>query len=113
MRLQVFVQNNSKQISFDTRQSGRRNAIIFWRFKNIKKNYNDTITNDSGTKLDILAEGYHSFEDLQKEFKSNNITLELNSYDNTCSITSTGNSVKLGSLGLMLGFVKDHTFTQM
>ena len=80
--------------------------------QNIKKNYNDTITNDLGTKLDILPEGYYSFEDLQKEFKSKNITLELNSYNNTCSITSTGNSVKLGALGLMLGFVKDHTFTQ-
>ena len=117
MRLQVFVQNNERQMSFDTRQSGRRdiilrNATILWKFKNIKKNFNDTITDDSGTKLDILAEGYYSFEDLQKKFMSNNITLELNSYDNTCSITSTGNSVKLGNLGVMLGFVKDHTFTQ-
>ena len=85
MRLQVFVQNNERQISFDNRQGGRRdmilrNATIFWKMKNIKKNDNDTITNDSGTKLDILAEGYYSFEDLQKKFKSNNITLGLNSY---------------------------------
>ena len=106
MRLQVFVQNNGKQISFDNRQGGRRdmilrNATIFWRLKNIKKNYNDTITDDTGVrKLDILPEGYYSFEDLQKKFKSNNITMDLNSYDNTCSITSTGNSVKLGNLGV-------------
>ena len=40
------------------------------------------------------------------------ITMELNSYDNNCSITSTGNSVKLGNLGVMLGFAKDHTLTQ-
>ena len=64
-----------------------RNATIFWRFKNIKKNFNDEITNDSGKKLDILAERYYSFEDFQKKFKKNNITLDLNSYDNTCSIT--------------------------
>ena len=115
MRLQVFVQNNKKQISFDARQGERRdmtlrNATIFWKVKNIKKNDNDTITNDSGTKLDILAKGYYSFEDLQKKFKSNNITMDLNSYDNTCSITSTANSVKLGNHGAMLA--KDHTFTQ-
>ena len=89
-----------------------RNATIFWRFENIKKNFIDTIKDDSGTKLDVLAEGYYSFEDLQKKFKSNNITLELNSYDNTSSITSTWNSVKLGNLGVLLGFTKDHTFTQ-
>ena len=66
MRLQVFVENNSKQISFDNRQSGWRdmilkNATIFWRFKSIKKNYNDETTVPSGTKLDIISEGYIAF----------------------------------------------------
>ena len=74
MRLQVFVQNNSKQISFDTRQSARRemilrNATIFWRFKNINKNYNDIIADAPGTRLDIISERYHSFQDLQEIFK--------------------------------------------
>ena len=117
MRLQVFVENNTKQISFDTRQSRRRdmilrNATIFWRFKNIIKNNNDDISDASGTKLDILPEGYYSFEDLQKKFKGNNITLDLNSYDNTCSIAATAKNIKLGNLEAMLGYAKDHTFTQ-
>ena len=80
MRLQVFVQNNNKQISFDTRQSGRRdmifrNATSFWRFKNIKKNFNDTVTDTSGTKLDILEEGYYTLDNLQTKLKTNNLTL--------------------------------------
>ena len=87
MRLQVFVQNNQKQIHFDTRQSGRRemilrNATIFLRFKNIKKNYNDDITDASGTKIDVISEGYHSFQDLHEIFKVNNITLSPNFHDN-------------------------------
>ena len=49
MRLQVFVENNGKKFSFDTRQSGRRemilrNATVFWGFKNIMKNDNNTIS---------------------------------------------------------------------
>ena len=117
MRLQVFKQNNSKQISFDTRQSGRRdiilrNATIFWRFKNIKKNNNDTITDALETRIDIISEGYHSFQDLQEIFKANNITMSSNFQDNTCSITPTVKNIKLGNLGMMLGFAEDHTFTK-
>ena len=68
MRLQVFVQNNSEQVTFDTRQSDRReiilrNATIFWRFNNILKNHNDDIEDTLGTKIDIISEGYHSFQD--------------------------------------------------
>ena len=116
MRLQVFEQNNCKQISFDTRQSGRRdmilrNGTIFWRFKNIKKNFNDEITNPSGTNLDIISEGYLSFQDLQEIFKVNNITLAPNFHDNTCSITPQ-KTIKLGNLGVMLGFAKDATLTR-
>ena len=116
MRLQVFVENNSKQISFDTGQSGRRdmiirNATIFWRFKNIKKNFNGIIADASGTKLDLISEGYHSFLDLQEIFKVNNITLAPNFHDNTCSITPT-KTIKLGNLGVMLGFAKDATLTR-
>ena len=116
MRLQVFVQNNSKQISFDTRQSARReiilrNATIFWRFKNIKKNYNDKILDSLGAPVDVISEGYHSFQNLQEIFKVNNITLAPNFHDNTCSITPQ-KTVKLDNLGVMLGFAKDATLTR-
>ena len=117
MRLQVFVQNNKKTINFDVRQSGKfnmylRNATIFWRFKNVMKNDNDTISDSSGTKLDILAEGYYTLDDLETKLKTNNITLTRNTCDNTCSITPTAKNIKQGNLGVMLGFAKGHTFTK-
>ena len=117
MRLQVYVQNNKKTIAFDNRQSGKfdmylRKATIFWRFKNIKKNNNDIITDSLGTRIDIISEGYHSFQDLQEIFKANNITMAPNYHDNTCSITPTAKNIELGNLGVMLGFDKDKTFTK-
>ena len=116
MRLQVFVENNRKTINFDVRQSGKfdmylRNATIFWRFTNVKKSDNDTISDSSGTKLDILPEGYYTLDDLQTKLKTNNITLTKNNYDSTVSITPTVKNIKLGNLGVMLGFAKDFTFT--
>ena len=117
MRLQVFVENNGKKFSFDTRQSGRRemilrNATVFWAFKNIMKNDNDTIFDSSGTKLDILSEGYYTLDDLETRLKTNNITLMRNTFDNTCLITPTAKNIKLRNLGVMLGFAKDKVFTK-
>ena len=85
-----------------------RNATVFWRFKNIKKNFNDEITDPLGTKLDIISEGCCSFQHLQEV---NYITLAPNFHNNTCSITPL-KTIKLGNLGVMLGFAKDATLTR-
>ena len=117
MSLQAYIQNNHKKISFDNQQKGKfnmilRNATIFWNFTNIKKGNNDDITDTSGTKLDILTKGYYTLDDLETKFNTNNITLTRNNFDNTCSITPTVKDIKLGNLGVMLGFAKDYTFTK-
>ena len=117
MRFQVYVENNKKIVNFDERQLQRhdmylRNATIFWRMKNIKKGYNDDILDTSDTKVDTISEGYYTLDDLQTKLKTNNITLDKNFYDNSVSLTATTKDIKLGKLGVLLGFAKDHILRQ-
>ena len=108
MRFQVYIEDNKKIVNFDERQSGKydmylRNATIFWKFKNIVKDENDEIRDNTNAKVDTISEGYHSFQDLQAILKANNITMTPNYFDNTCNLTATTKNIKLGNLGVMLG----------
>ena len=108
MRFQVYITDNHKIVNFQERQSGRydmflRNATIFWKFKNIVKDKNDQIRDNSNAKVDTILPGYHSFQDLQTILKTNKITMTPNYFDNTANFTATTKNIKLGELGVMLG----------
>ena len=62
------------------------NATLFWQYKNVCQNVNDTITHGSDTI--IFNEGYWTFDKIQDKLRDNKIALKFNTHDNTCKIYS-------------------------
>ncbi len=77
------------------------NATLFWSYKNVRKNLNDTVTH--GSDVITFGEGYWTFDMIQDKFRNNKIALKYNTYDNTCKIYSDKN-LNLKNFGLLLGF---------
>ena len=82
-----------------------KSATIYCHFKNIVCDVNDNVENVlvSGQNVVKFMDGYWSFTDIQQEFKSKGITLIGNYHNGTCSLKSD-KDVKLGKLGVLLGF---------
>ena len=62
------------------------NAMLFWQYKNVRQNVNDTITH--GRDTIIFNEGYWTFDMIQDKLRDNKIALKFNAHDNTCKIYS-------------------------
>ncbi len=82
------------------------NATLFWHYKNVRQNVNDTVTHGSDTI--IFDEGYWTFDMIQDKLRNNKIALKYNTYDNTCKIYSD-KTLNLKSFGLLLGFSSSYT----
>ncbi len=52
------------------------NAMLFWYYKNVRQNVNDTITH--GSNNIIFDEGYWTFDMIQDKLKDNKIALKFN-----------------------------------
>ena len=117
MKIQADLENNEAIIPYVVSQRGKKqltlqNATIFWNFKNILTNVNDVVedADNPGTQITRFSDGYWSFEDIQSEFKSKDITIISNPHNSTCSIKSTKKALKMGKLGVMLGFEEDKVY---
>ena len=77
------------------------NATLFWHYKNVRKNLNDTVTHGNDTIT--FDEGYWTFDMIQDKLAEKKILLKFNPYDNTSKIYSDKN-LNLKSFGLLLGF---------
>ena len=64
-----------------------------------------------GQNIVKLSDGYWTFEDIQREFKSKGITLIGNYHNGTCSLKTT-KDIKLGNLGVLLGFDETKNFSK-
>ncbi len=85
------------------------NATLFWHYKNVQQNVNDTITHGGSTIR--FGEGYWTFDMIQDSLRDSKIALKFNAYDNTCKIYSEKN-LNLKNFGLLLGFPLSYTVTQ-
>ena len=74
-----------------------KNISIYWKFKNVLKNANDSITGVT------FEGGYWSFNMISEKLSESNILLERNRYDNTCKIRSA-RQLNLLNFGPLLGF---------
>ena len=70
MKLKVFV-GNETTVSLDKSQVNKRYLLlecarIYWNFKNIIRDVNDTVENAivSGQNIVKLSDGYWTFEDI-------------------------------------------------
>ncbi len=84
------------------------NATLFWHYKNIRQNVNDTITHGGDTIT--FNEGYWTFDMIQDKLRDNKIALKYNAHYNTCKIYSDKN-LNLKNFGLLLGFPLSYTVT--
>ena len=120
MKFVTLVQNNDRTVTFDVSQRGKRQltlqkATVFWSFKNILTDVNDVVedADNPGSQITRLSNGYYTIRDIQSEFKSKKITLISNCHNSTCSIKSTEKNLKMGKLGVLLGFDEDKVFTKI
>ena len=83
-----------------------KKLIALWRFENVPQDEQMSLTSQDGSVTQLVfGEGYWSFSDLQKEFAESNITLTPIPHNNTCRISSLENTVDLGNIGPLLGFL--------
>ena len=78
------------------------NATLFWHYKNVRQNVNDTITH--GSDNIIFNEGYWTFDMIQDKLRDNKIALKFNA----CKIYSD-KILNLKNFGLLLGFSLSYT----
>ena len=97
----------------DIRELILRNATIYWRFGNIIWDANDSVDEADlqGNHVLKLSDGYWTFNDIQKKFKDKGIKHIGNYHNGTCSVKPTGKNMKMGKLGVMMGFAEDKLFT--
>ena len=88
-----------------------KEVTVFWNFRNITStigNHTFTITNASPPEKTI-NDGYYDFEQLKTRLENDKIELQMNAYDNTCTIDNKNSStVNLKKLGSLLGFAENH-----
>ena len=84
-----------------------RNAAVYWNFRNITKNFNNTVTLTSTAKDVIFGEGYWTFHMMAEKLAESDVKLYRNRYNNTCKIFSKDSDLNLKNLAPLLGFPKD------
>ena len=88
-----------------------REVTVFWNFKNITQAIGNNTFVIKNTPEDpvTINDGYYDFQALKERLKLNKLELQMNTYNNTCSIDNK-NTVKvdLKKLGPLLGFHENH-----
>ena len=88
-----------------------KEVTVFWNFKNITSTIGNnafTVSNSSPTEKTI-NDGYYDFKQLKSRLENNKLGLQMNAYDNTCTIDNKNNTtVNLKKLGPLLGFGENH-----
>ena len=103
---EYYLEDNLKCKS--TSSMTLNNATLFWHYKNVRQNVNDTITHGSDTIT--FNEGYWTFDMIQDKLDDNKIVLKFNAYDNTCKIYSE-KRLNLRNFSSLLGFPLSYTMS--
>ena len=87
-----------------------KEVTVFWNFKNITSTIGNnafTVTNSSPPEKTI-NDGYYDFEQLKSRLENDKLELQMNAYDNTCTIANKNNTtVNLKKIGVLLGFAEN------
>ena len=87
-----------------------REVTVFWNFKNITSTIgNNTFVIKSNPEVtETINDGYYDFQALKERLKLNKLELQMNTYNNTCTIDNKNNTtVNLKKLGVLLGFAEN------
>ncbi len=92
-KLEIYAQSGKENVEYYLEDNLRckvtsfmtiNSATLFWHYKNVRQNVNDTITHGSDTIT--FDEGYWKFDMIQDRLRENKITLKFNAHSNTCKI---------------------------
>ena len=117
--ISVFIEGAKKKTTFTFKKPiatygtrlAAKEVTVFWNFKNITSTIGNgtfVIKNSPETTITI-DDGYYDFQALKTRLGENKLELQMNTYDNTCTIENkNGVEVDLKKLGLLLGFLENH-----
>ena len=84
-----------------------RNTAVYWNFRNVTKDVNDTVTLTATPKNITFGEGYWTFHMMAEKLAESDVELDRNRYDNTCKIFLKDSDLNLKGLAPLLGFPKN------
>ena len=104
-------------VTYGTRLSTKE-VTVFWNFKNITSTIgNNTFvrkkSENGGTdETKTINDGYYDFHVLKTRLEGEKLDLQMNTYDNTCTIENKkAVTVDLKKFGKLLGFPENHEVT--
>ena len=97
-------------VTYGTRIAAKE-VTVFWNFKNITSTIgnNTFVIKNTPEDIETINDGYYDFHTLKERLKLNKLELQMNTYNNTCTIENKNTvKVNLKKLGVLLGFHENH-----
>ena len=115
--ISVLIEGSGKKFKFEkpivtygTRIAAKE-VTVFWNFKNVTSTIgnNTFVIKNSPETTETVNDGYYGFQTLKERLKLNKLELQMNTYNNTCTIKNKNTvTVNLKKLGVLLGFPENH-----
>ena len=117
--ISVLIEGSAKKtfkfkkpiITYGTRLAAKE-VTVFWNFKNITSAIGNNAFGIKDSADKTINDGYYDFQDLKTRLEEDKLELQINTYDNTCTVENKNTEeVDLKKLGLLLGFPENHKVT--
>ena len=118
--ISVLIEESGKKfkfkkpiVTYGTRIAAKE-VTVFWNFKNITSTIdnNTFVIKNKSEDIETINDGYYDFQTLKERLKLNNLELQMNTYNNTCTIENkNAATVDLKKFGKLLGFPENHEVT--
>ena len=115
--ISVLIEGSGKKfkfkkpiVTYGTRIAAKE-VTVFWNFKNITSTIgnNTFVIKENPEVTETINDGYYDFQTLKERLKLNKLELQMNTYNNTCTIENKNTvTVNLKKLGVLLGFPENH-----
>ena len=114
--ISVLIEGSAKKtfrfkkpiVTYGTRLAAKE-VTVFWNFKNITSAIGNNTFGIKGSTDKTINDGYYDFQDLKTRLEEDKLELQVNAYDNTCTIENKNTEeVDLKKLGMFLGFPENH-----
>ena len=100
-------------VTYGTRIAAKE-VTVFWNFKNVTSTIgnNTFVIKNNPEVTETLNDGYYDFQMVKERLKLNKLELQMNTYNNTCTIENKNTvMVDLKKLGVLLGFPENREVT--
>ena len=118
--ISVLIEGSGKKfkfkkpiVTYGTRIAAKE-VTVFWNFKNITSTIgnNAFVIKNNPEKPVTINDGYYDFQTLKERLKLDKLELQMNTYNNTCTIENkNAATVDLKKFGKLLGFPENHEVT--